>query len=145
MMKRTLESTGRYLYFSFSTRYLQKLCIIDWKPFLTKIISLQHSTQHAILDIVNTIHFIQNKMDLKLFTCGVFVELRKAFATVDHSILHEKRNQYGINWGEPLLIGFAACLLDRSQGTKVSSKQSLIDKISYWVRQYAPYYSWSLW
>lgn len=30
-----------------------------------------HSTQHAILDIVNA---IQSNMDKKLFSCGVFID-----------------------------------------------------------------------
>ena len=34
-----------------------------------------HSTQHAIIDIVNV---IQNNMDQKLFTCGIFLDLKKA-------------------------------------------------------------------
>ena len=34
----------------------------------------KHSTQHAILDTVN---IIQNNMDLKLFTCGIFIDLKK--------------------------------------------------------------------
>ena len=47
----------------------------------------KYSTQHAILDIINT---IQNNMDLKLFTCGVFTDLRKAFEAVGHSIPFQK-------------------------------------------------------
>ena len=33
-----------------------------------------HSTQHAILDMVET---IQTNMDKKLFSCGVFIDLKK--------------------------------------------------------------------
>ena len=32
--------------------------------------SEKHSTQHAVIDIVN---IIKNNMDLKLFTCGIFL------------------------------------------------------------------------
>ena len=46
-----------------------------------------HSTQHAILDMVKT---IQTNMDKKLFSCGLFIELKKAFDTVNHTILTEK-------------------------------------------------------
>ena len=42
-----------------------------------------HSTQHAILDIVNT---IQTNMDKRSFSC-VFIDLKKAFDTVDRKIL----------------------------------------------------------
>ena len=42
----------------------------------------KHSSQHVILDIVNS---IQRNMDNKLFSCGIFIDLKKAFDTVDHS------------------------------------------------------------
>ena len=52
----------------------------------------QHSTQHAILDIVNR---IQENIDHKQFTCGIFIDLQKAFDTVDHTILLRKLQYYG--------------------------------------------------
>ena len=42
----------------------------------------KYSTQHALIDIVNN---IQNSMQEKLFSCGIFLDLKKAFDTVDHS------------------------------------------------------------
>ena len=41
----------------------------------------KHSTQHAILDIVNTV--LQN-MDNGKFSSGVFIDLKKAFDTANH-------------------------------------------------------------
>ena len=75
-----------------------------------------HSTQHAILDIVST---IQENMDKRLFSCGVFIDLKKAFDTVDHKILLHKLNHYGFRgvtnkW-------FSSYLDGRTQTTQIGS------------------------
>ena len=46
-----------------------------------------YSTQHAILDIVNR---IQSNTEAGLYSCGVFIDLKKAFDKVDHTILLRK-------------------------------------------------------
>ena len=47
----------------------------------------KHSTQHAILYIVNT---IQGNMDKGMYSCGIFIDLKKAFDTVNHTLLLKK-------------------------------------------------------
>ena len=89
-----------------------------------------HSTQHAIIGIVNV---IQNNMDQNLFSRGIFLGLKKAFDTVDHLILLQKRNHYGIrgiinDW-------FASYLLGRSQVTEVGFNLSTEYMISCGVPQ----------
>ena len=63
---------------SIFNRILEKLTYHRLKSYLGKNDILfksqydfpeNHSTQHAIIDIVNVIH---NSMDQKLFTCGIF-------------------------------------------------------------------------
>ena len=60
----------------------------------------KHSTNHALIDITET---IRQALDNKKFACGVFVDLQKAFDTVNHDILISKLEHYGIrgianNW-----------------------------------------------
>ena len=51
------------------------------------------STSHALIDLVEE---VSESMDNKLYTLGVFIDLKKAFDTVNHSILLQKLNFYGI-------------------------------------------------
>ena len=52
-----------------------------------------HSTDHAVLSIVEK---IQSAIDNSDYSCGIFLDLRKAFDTVNHKILIEKLDYYGI-------------------------------------------------
>ena len=76
----------------------------------------KHSTHHVILDILNT---IQSNMDKLIFTCGILMDLKKAFDTVDHSVLLNKLYHYGIrgiinDW-------FSSYLSGRTQAIEVDS------------------------
>ena len=51
------------------------------------------SASMAIMELVEN---ITNAMDNGKFTIGVFIDLKKAFDTVDHSILVTKLDHYGI-------------------------------------------------
>ena len=72
-------------------------------------------------------------MDLQLFTSGIFLDLQKAFDTVNHSILLKKPNHYVIrgiinDW-------FSSYFLGHSQVTEIDSILSTINKISCGVPQ----------
>ena len=53
----------------------------------------KHSTTHALLNLTEN---IRNALDKNEFSVGVFIDLQKAFDTVDHKILLEKLFYYGI-------------------------------------------------
>ena len=44
---------------------------------------------------------ITKSMDKKLKTIGIFIDLKKSFDTIDHSLLIKKLNIYGITCGVP--------------------------------------------
>ena len=50
------------------------------------------STAHAIITLIEN---VQSALDNNKFACGIFIDLEKAFDTVDHSILLSKLNYYG--------------------------------------------------
>ena len=79
----------------------------------------KHSTQYALIDIVNR---IQNNMDKGLFSCGVFIDLKKAFDTVDHDSLLDKLYRYGIRG--IILEWFSSYLKGRSQVTQIGEHVS---------------------
>ena len=60
----------------------------------------KYSTSHALIHLIDK---IREQLGSGNFACGIFVDLQKAFNTVDHDILIQKFNQYGIrrvanNW-----------------------------------------------
>jgi len=89
-----------------------------------------HSTIHTLLNIVER---IRKSLDDGNFVCGVFVDLQKAFDTVDHSILISKLDHYGVrgkanDW-------FRSYLSNRSQFVSISSNKSSIKIIPHGVPQ----------
>ena len=81
------------------------------------------SASHALIDLVEE---ISTSLDKKKYTLGVFIDLKKAFDTVNHSVLIEKLNHYGIrgvadNWIKSYLcatkqfVNIGECLSDLVQ------------------------------
>ena len=89
-----------------------------------------HSTEHAILSIVDK---IQEAIEGGKFSCGIFLDFKKAFDTVNHEILITKLEHYGIRgiakeW-------FTSYLFNRRQFTSIGNTNSEVTTISCGVPQ----------
>ena len=78
-----------------------------------------YSTSYALIHLTET---IKQSRDQGLFSCGIFVDLQKAFDTVDHDVLLGKLEHYGIRgitskW-------FETYLKDRQQFVSINGYSS---------------------
>ena len=84
----------------------------------------KYSTEHALLNIVEE---IRKNLNNGQFSCGVFIDLEKAFDTVNHNILLSKLEHYGIR--DTSLSWIASYLSNRKQSVKlngVNSKHKIV-------------------
>ncbi len=96
--------------------YIEKFNILYSKQFGFRE---KHSTEHAILSIIDK---IEHAVEDGKFSCGIFLDLSKAFDTVNHSILLQKLEHYGIqgvayDW-------FISYLAERKQFVSIGQKCS---------------------
>ena len=77
------------------------------------------SIDHALISMTET---IRNSLDNKRYGCGVFIDPRKAFETVNHKILLSKLEHYGLRGNA--LSWFWSYLIDRTQYVSISDKNS---------------------
>ena len=90
----------------------------------------KHSTVHELITLAED---IKNSIYQGKLTCGVFIDLQKAFDTVDHNILLKKLECYGFrgitnNW-------FKSYLSNRKQYVSVSGVDSGFKDIKHGVPQ----------
>ena len=92
----------------------------------------KHSTNHALISLTES---IKSHIDAGSYVAGVFIDLQKAFDTVNHDILCEKLTYYGIRGNCQNLIksflsnrqqyvsinGFDSCKLDIKCGVPQGS------------------------
>ena len=90
----------------------------------------KHNTTHAIIALTEK---IRNCLDKNEFAVGVFVDLQKAFDTVDHNILINKLSHYGIR-GKELQI-FQSYLTNRTHYVEHDGVKSLEVEIKHGVPQ----------
>ena len=96
--------------------YLNKYKILYEYQFGFRV---DHSTNQILTEITDNIKFA---MDSQLLTCGIFIDLTKAFDTVNHSILLNKLQHYGIRGNVHKL--FTSYLSNRKQYVKVNNINS---------------------
>ena len=78
-----------------------------------------HSINHALISLTE---MIKNTLDNKRFGCGIFLDLQKAFDTVNHEILLNKLEHYGIRG--IALTWFRSYLSNREQYVSVNGYNS---------------------
>ena len=99
-------------------KYLQENKILYYKQFGFQA---GHSTDHTIIQLVDQIYenFEENK-----YTLGVFIDLSKAFDTVDHEILLSKLETYGVK--RNLLKWFKNYLTNRKQYVQINNNEKTV-------------------
>ena len=90
----------------------------------------QYSTSHVLINITENIRKV---LDDRNIGCGVFVDLEKAFDTVDYQTLLAKLNHYGICgvWND----WFKSYLSNGNQYVSINGYESGLATINYSVLQ----------
>jgi len=118
--------------------YLEKSCTIFDQQFGFRS---SHSTVYALILMIDK---IQKAIDTKNYSCGIFIDLCKAFGTVDHHVLLDKLEYYGVRgiaheW-------FSSYLSNRSQFVSLGYVESgsqkfyvVYHRVQFWVPCYSCY------
>lgn len=89
------------LLYQFS-KILEKLFLNRLDSFIEKCMILSddqygfRSGRSTSMAVIKLVDYIASALDKKYFTLGVFVDLKKAFDTIDHKLLMNKLEQYGL-------------------------------------------------
>ena len=89
-----------------------------------------HSTETAVLELIDR---LKANLDENKIPVAVFLDLSKAFDTIDHNILLKKLEHYGILHTE--LQWFSSYLSNRIQYVEIENTKSPLQKISTGVPQ----------
>jgi len=89
-----------------------------------------HSTTHAITALTE---IVRSSLDKTEFSAAVFLDLQKAFDTVDHNILLQKLCHYGVR-GVALKV-FESYLKNRSQCVVINDAKSNYHEVKHGVPQ----------
>ena len=121
------------------SKVLEKIILVRMMSFLTnnEVLSEEQfgfrpkfTTEFAILDIYEK---LMKNLDESLSSCAIFLDLAKAFDTVNHNILLQKLEVYGIRG--TCLKFFESYLENRYQFVKLENSKSIISLIEFGVPQ----------
>uniref|UniRef100_A0A3Q3AH61 Reverse transcriptase domain-containing protein n=1 Tax=Kryptolebias marmoratus TaxID=37003 RepID=A0A3Q3AH61_KRYMA len=121
------------------SKILEKLFVIRLDTFIDKnnILSssqygfrANNSTSMALMELIEQ---ITNAIDQKQYCASIYVDLKKAFDTIDHSILFKKLIKYGIRG--PALQWISSYLEKRKQFVQVHDTRSEFCEITCGVPQ----------
>jgi len=73
---------------------------------------------------------VLNNTDQGLYSCCIFLDLRKAFDTVVHEILLQKQENFGIRGNAIELMRMRSYLTDRHQYTRIENFKSAQKKLT---------------
>ena len=90
----------------------------------------KHSTELAVLEVIDR---ITNQLDQGITPINIYLDLSKAFDTLDHDILLNKLQYYGVN-GSALAL-FRSYLTERRQYVDYNETSSSLEHISTGVPQ----------
>ena len=108
-------------------KFIEKhhIIILEQFGFLPK-----HSTIHALTEVIDN---IRNIIDKGEYALGIYLDLKKAFDTVNHAILLKKLDHYGFRGHVNKLM--CSYLENRYQYTRVNGENSVINQIETGVPQ----------
>ena len=116
-------------------KFLTKNNLISNKQFGFRS---KYSTNHALVSITER---IKSLLDDSQFVCGIFIDLEKAFDTVNHNILCDKLKYYGLRGN--VNNNIQSYLTNRKQYVSINGQDSELRDITCGVPQgscLAPYY-----
>ena len=97
--------------------YFDKYNILDQNQFVF-FFHQGHSSHHVLITLINK---ITQSLDSGDMVIGIFLDLKKAFDTVNHKILVKKLYSYGIR--DQLINWFKSYLENRSQYVTYNEKR----------------------